>query len=71
MAKIARSILWTAHGRRELECEGLFYFQVDLMLRCIYGIVHPDDQQEMKIILENTLNTSAVVTGNQVSFEQL
>ena len=41
------------------------------MLRCIYGIVHPDDHQEMKIILENTLIGHVPNTSNQVasSFE--
>jgi len=37
------------------------------MLRCIYGIVHPDDHQELKIVLENSLADQTPFNTNQVS----
>ncbi|XP_070539757.1 uncharacterized protein [Ptychodera flava] len=33
----------------------LGFNQVDLVHRCIYGIVHPDDHHELKVVLEHTL----------------
>ncbi|XP_030848863.1 single-minded homolog 2 [Strongylocentrotus purpuratus] len=36
----------------------LGFHHVDLVHRCIYGIVHPDDHQELRVILEETLGVS-------------
>ncbi len=33
----------------------LGFHQVDLVHRCLYGIVHPDDHHELKVVLEQTL----------------
>nr|XP_006816004.1 PREDICTED: hypoxia-inducible factor 1-alpha-like [Saccoglossus kowalevskii] len=33
----------------------LGFNQVDLVHRCIYGIVHPDDHHELKVVLEHSL----------------
>ena len=37
------------------------------MHRCIYGIVHPDDHNELKVVLENTLNDSCLKLAKQVT----
>ncbi|XP_072177781.1 uncharacterized protein [Diadema setosum] len=34
----------------------LGFHHVDLVHRCIYGIVHPDDHDELRVILEETLS---------------
>ena len=50
----------------DLESNNNFYFnQVDLMQRCVYGIVHPDDHHELKTVLEGTLGESSVKLNNQ------
>ena len=41
----------------------LYGFQVELLQRCIYGIVHPDDQVELQAVLERTLPVSSGVSG--------
>ena len=33
---------------------------MDLMLKCIYGIVHPDDHHELKIMIENDLTSASL-----------
>ncbi|ELU04142.1 hypothetical protein CAPTEDRAFT_187600 [Capitella teleta] len=43
----------------------LGFNQVDLKLRCIYGIVHPDDHQELKMVLEHSLNGNLPMTTAQ------
>ncbi|XP_041369596.1 aryl hydrocarbon receptor-like [Gigantopelta aegis] len=40
----------------------LGYNQIDLMHRCLYGIVHPDDHYELKTILENSLPNDQLQT---------
>ncbi|XP_071949278.1 uncharacterized protein [Antedon mediterranea] len=37
----------------------LGFNQVDLVHRCLYGIVHPDDHHELKVVLEHTLSDKA------------
>ena len=39
--------------------------QVDLMQRCVYGIVHPDDHHELKTVLEGTLSDGSLKLNNQ------
>ena len=47
---------------------GIFVcLQVDLMMRCIYGIVHPDDHEELKMVLEQSLSPSNLVKPTQVN----
>lgn len=40
--------------------------QVDLMHRCIYGIVHPDDHHELKVALEHSLQNRTLAQSKQV-----
>ncbi|XP_033126484.1 aryl hydrocarbon receptor-like isoform X2 [Anneissia japonica] len=37
----------------------LGFNQVDLVHRCLYGIVHPDDHHELKVVLEHSLSNTA------------
>ncbi len=39
--------------------------QVDLMQRCVYGIVHPDDHHELKTVLEGSLSEQSIRLSNQ------
>ncbi|XP_050396684.1 aryl hydrocarbon receptor-like [Patella vulgata] len=41
--------------------------QVDLLHRCIYGIVHPDDHHDLKMALEQTLQSTCEFSSSDIS----
>ena len=45
----------------------LGFHQVDLVHRCLYGIIHPDDHHELKVVLEQTLVPTSCHSHSQVS----
>ncbi|XP_071091143.1 aryl hydrocarbon receptor-like [Haliotis cracherodii] len=48
----------------------LGFNQVDLMHRCVYGVIHPDDHQEVKVVLEHTLGPIQLQTTSGESADK-
>ncbi|XP_071793157.1 uncharacterized protein [Asterias amurensis] len=44
----------------------LGFHQVDLVHRCLYGIIHPDDHHELKVVLEQTLVPTSCHSHSQL-----
>ncbi|XP_046562744.1 circadian locomoter output cycles protein kaput-like [Haliotis rubra] len=48
----------------------LGFNQVDLMHRCVYGVIHPGDHQEVKVVLEHTLGPIQLQTTTAESSDK-